>query len=35
MKIVTNAVRQAGGISKWGPRLLLRVVPCLTKRVPT
>lgn len=33
MKIVTNEVRQAGGISKWGPMLLTSVVPCLMKSV--
>lgn len=34
MKIVTNAERHAGGISKPEPILLSSVVPCLTKRVP-
>lgn len=34
MKIVTNAVRHAGGIWKWGPMLRSRVLPCLMKSVP-
>jgi hypothetical protein len=33
MKITINAVRLAGGISKWGPILLSSVVPCLMKSV--
>lgn len=32
--MVTNAVRHAGGISKWGPMLKSSVVPCLMKSVP-
>ena len=34
MKIVMNAERHAGGISKLGPMLLSSVVRCLMKSVP-